>query len=118
MTQQHRTQATAQESQELQKRQQKAAQLQYEFAKSWNAYINDKTAPKAQEVLAKGDELLEVHKSLGGRASGALAPSQITLRMDYAKETLAKDAGTLKKSDSSPFEHYYNDKGQKITKIG
>ena len=118
MTQQHRTQATAQEAQELQKNQQKAAQLQYEFAKSWNAYINDKTAAKAQEVVAKGDELLEVHKSLGGRASGALAPSQITLRMDYAKETLAKDAGTLKRSADSPFPSYYNDKGQKVTKIG
>ena len=118
MTQQHRTQATAQEAQELQKKQQKAAQLQYEFAKAFNAYINDKTGPKAQEVVAKGDELLAVHKSLGGRASGALAPSQITLRMDYAKETLAKDAGTLKRSADSPFPSYYNDKGQKVTKIG
>jgi len=115
---QHRTQATAQEAQELQKRQQKAAQLQYEFSKSWNAYINDKSAPKAQEVVAKGDQLLEVHKSLGGRASGALAPSQITLRMDYAKETLAKDAGTLKRSDDSPFPSYKNAKGQTVYKIG
>jgi len=118
MTQQHRTQATAQEAQELQKRQQKAAQLQFEFAKAFNAYINDKTAPKAQEVVAKGDELLEVHKSLGGRASGALAPSQITLRQDYAKETLAKDAGTLKRSADSPFPSYKNAKGQTVYKIG
>src|SRR6056297_1401414 len=112
----HQSGPTAKEAEELRKSQQKAAQLQYEFAKAWNAYLNDKT--KAHDVVSKGDELLDVHKSLGGRASGALAPSQVTLRQDYAKETLAKDAGTLKKSDSSPFEHYYNGKGQKITKIG
>jgi hypothetical protein len=118
MTQQHRTQPTAQEAQELTKRQQTAAQLQYEFAKAWNAYRNDKT--KAHDVVAKGDDLLEVHKSLGGRASGALAPSQIKLRQDYAKQSIKNGEASkeLSKSDTSPLNYFTNDKGQRIWKIG
>jgi hypothetical protein len=117
MTQQHRTQPTAQEAQELTKRQQKAAELQYEFAKAWNAYLNDKT--KAHDVVTKGDELLEVHKSLGGRASGALAPNQIKLRQDYAKESIEKGQATkeLSTSQKSAFKYYRNDKGQRVWKI-
>jgi len=118
MTKQHRSQTTAQEAKELTKRQQKAAQLQFEFAKTWNAYLNDKS--KAYDVVTKGDELLEVHKSLGGRASGALAPTQIKLRQDYAKESIEKGEATraMSKSDNSALNYYTNDKGQRVWKLG
>jgi hypothetical protein len=116
--QHHQSGPTAKEAEELKKKQQDAAQLQYEFAKAWNAYLKDKT--KANDVVAKGDELLEVHKSLGGRASGALAPSQIKLRQDYAKESIEKGEATkeLTTSEKSLLKHYTNDKGQRVWKIG
>jgi len=96
----------------------KAAQLQFSFAQAWNLYKADKTPSNAREVVSAGDALLDVQKALGGKAMGSLGPSQVKLRQDYAKETVAKDSATLKRSDDSPFPSYTNAKGQKVTKIG
>lgn len=103
---------------ETTKNYQKAAQLQYDFAKAWNDYRADPS--KAQAVIDKGEELREVQKALGGKAGGSLAPSQVTLRIDYAKDSIAKGVAKseLTKSDNSVFKYYTNEKGHKVWKIG
>lgn len=104
---------------EVQKRQanlRKAALLQFEFQKSWNAYLNDKTPMTARDAIAKGEELLALQKDLNGNNGGPLSPTSVTLRIDTAKETLKKSDEVTIKSDSSPFTYKVLKDGTRVWK--
>lgn len=109
---------TPKDAREKRLRYQQLAELQYEFAEAFNAYKHDSS--KAADVVKIGEELLQVQKLLNHKSAGRLAQSQVTLRMDYAKQSIAKgDAEKeLKASDTSAFKYYENDKGEKVWKIG
>ena len=104
---------------EVQKRREnlrKAAQLQFEFQKSWNTYLNDKTPMTARDAISKGEELLVLQKDLNGNNGGPLSPTSVTLRIDTAKETLKKSDEVTIKSDSSPFTYKVLKDGTRVWK--
>ena len=96
----------------------KAAELHTDFKKAWNAYREDPS--KALSVIKTGEELMAVQKSLDGKAHGSLGPAQLQLRIDYAKDTIAKGLAKseMKKSQGSTWEHYTDENGCRVTKIG
>ena len=106
------------ETQERKEKLFKAVELQQEFKKSWNSYRENPS--NAQKVIDLGEELMSVQKSMGGKALGALGPNQVLLRVEVAKDAIRKGLAksATKKSDGSTWEHYYDENGHKVTKIG
>ena len=95
----------------------KAANLQTEFAEVFKSFQEDPS--NAQEVITKGEELREVQKELGDIAAGRLGPQQVTLRIDYAKDAVAKGRATkAEKTSKSVWPSYKNSRGQTVYKIG
>lgn len=95
----------------------KAALLQYEFQKSWNSYLTDKTQATARDAIVKGEELLSLQKALDGNNGGPLSPTSVTLRIDTAKETLKESEDVTHKSDSSPFTYKILKDGTRVWKV-
>lgn len=105
---------------DVQKRQEnlrKAAHLQFDFQKAWNAYLADKTPQNARNTIIKGEELLALQKDLNGSNGGPLSPTSVTLRIDTAKETLNKTEEVTIKTDSSPFSYKVLKDGTRVWKI-